>query len=194
MSRQNIERLTTLARRCLENNFVPFHLGFDDITRQQVIERNLVVPDALFSNEGWSRRTKCYCDMRCYSYFHPKEQLFISKRYLFVTCDGHIVDVYGPYSARKSDGAILNGLLKGPGSVLHCFFEVNDIFILDRGFRDSIPLFESHVYVGVMPESKTRGAIQLTAIQANKSRMCTICRWPVEIVNGRLKRDFKIGS
>ncbi|KOB64120.1 Uncharacterized protein OBRU01_24575 [Operophtera brumata] len=94
--------------------------------------------------------------------------------------------------ARKSDGAILNGLLKGPGSVLHWFFESNDIFILDRGFRDSIPLLESHGYVGVMPESKTRGATQLTAIQANKSRMCTICRWPVEIVNGRLKRDFKI--
>ncbi|KOB65938.1 Vacuolar protein sorting-associated protein 13C [Operophtera brumata] len=111
------------------------------------------------------------------------------KLFLFVTCDGHVVDVYGPYSARKSDGAILNGLLKGPGSDLHWFFESNDIFILDRGFRDSIPLLESH---GVMPESKTRGATQLTAIQANKSRMCTICRWPVEIVNGRLKRDFKI--
>ncbi|KOB71319.1 Vacuolar protein sorting-associated protein 13C [Operophtera brumata] len=112
------------------------------------------------------------------------------KPFLFVTCDGHIVHVYEPYSARKSDGAILNGLLKGPGSVWHWFFEVNDIFILDRGFRDSIPL----VYVGVMPESKTRGATQLTAIQANKSRMCTICRWPVEIVNGRLKHDFKIVS
>lgn len=32
----------------------------------------------------------------------------------------------------------------------------------------------------------------LSAIEANKSRLCTICRWPVEIVNGRLKRDFKI--
>ncbi|KOB71318.1 Vacuolar protein sorting-associated protein 13C [Operophtera brumata] len=206
MSRQNIERLTTLARRCLENNFVPLHLGFDHINRQQVIERNLVVPDALFSNEGGAEEQNAIVICDATYIFIQKSSNFsfqkdtyslhkyrnLLKPFLFVTCDGHIVDVYGPYSARKSDGAILNGLLKGPGSVLHWFFESNDIFILDRGFRDSIPLLESHGYVGVMPESKARGATQLTAIQANKSRMCTICRWPVEIVNGRLKRDFKI--
>lgn len=114
------------------------------------------------------------------------------KPFLFVTCDGHIIDISGPYQATQNDATILNNLLDGPGRVIHWLLQFGDIFILDRGFRDSIPMLESHGYVGIMPESQARRATQLSTIQANKSRMCTICRWPVEVVNGRLKRDFKI--
>ncbi|KOB74803.1 Uncharacterized protein OBRU01_07132, partial [Operophtera brumata] len=61
--------------------------------------------------------------------------------------------------------------------------------------EDFVPIHlakvESYGYVAIMPEIKTRTATQLTTMQGNKSRMCTICRWPVEVVNGRFKRDFR---
>lgn len=33
---------------------------------------------------------------------------------------------------------------------------------------------------------------QLTTQQANESRCVTMCRWVVEVVNGRIKKDFKL--
>ncbi|KAJ8720682.1 hypothetical protein PYW08_006147 [Mythimna loreyi] len=43
-----------------------------------------------------------------------------------------------------------------------------------------------------MPPTKRRGETQLTCEEANKSRLVTLCRWVVETINGRFKRDFKI--
>lgn len=43
-----------------------------------------------------------------------------------------------------------------------------------------------------MPESLLPGEHQLTTMQANKTRCITMCRWVVEIVNGRFKRDYRL--
>lgn len=43
-----------------------------------------------------------------------------------------------------------------------------------------------------MPESVLENEFQLTTIQANRSRFVTMCRWVVEIVNGRIKRDYRL--
>lgn len=59
-------------------------------------------------------------------------------------------------------------------------------------FRDAIPLLENCNYRVFKPESVDEGASQLTFSQANKSRKVTLCRWVVEVVNGRFKRDFKL--
>ncbi|KAJ8720688.1 hypothetical protein PYW08_006153 [Mythimna loreyi] len=42
------------------------------------------------------------------------------------------------------------------------------------------------------PESLEQGETQLSTISANKTKCVTLCRWVVEVVNGRLKRDFKL--
>ncbi|KAF9823579.1 hypothetical protein SFRURICE_011885 [Spodoptera frugiperda] len=68
----------------------------------------------------------------------------------------------------------------------------NDVFILDRGFRDSIRMLEGCNYRAYMPESLLEDEHQLTTQQANRSRCVTICRWVVEAVNGQFKRDFKL--
>ncbi|CAG5038929.1 unnamed protein product [Parnassius apollo] len=74
----------------------------------------------------------------------------------------------------------------------HYFFHQGDVFILDRGFRDSIPLIETYGYDAHMPPNKRRQDTQLSTDQANKSRLITMVRWVVETINGRFKRDFKI--
>ncbi|KAF9797854.1 hypothetical protein SFRURICE_001457 [Spodoptera frugiperda] len=62
----------------------------------------------------------------------------------------------------------------------------------NRGFRDAIGLLTSLGYSIKKPESLDVGERQLSTLKANKSRMVTLCRWVVEVVNGRFKRDFKI--
>lgn len=112
------------------------------------------------------------------------------KPFLLVTPDGYIVDCFGPYKATTSDADIMKSLFTDENCPLRQYFQNNDIFILDRGFRDSISLLEAcKTY---MPESLLEGEHQLTTQQANRSRCVTICRWVVEVVNGYFKRDFKI--
>lgn len=42
------------------------------------------------------------------------------------------------------------------------------------------------------PLSIQEGENQMPTIRANKSRCVTICRWVIEVVNGKFKRDFKL--
>lgn len=56
------------------------------------------------------------------------------KPFLLVTPDGYIVDCFGPYKATTSDADIMKSLFSN--SPLRQYFQNNDIFILDRGFRD----------------------------------------------------------
>lgn len=116
---------------------------------------------------------------------------------MIVCGDGYILDVTGPYTAVTSDADIMTKTLSNHDepteeNAFHYFMEEGDIFILDRGFRDSIPLLEEHGYVAHMAPSKRRGETQLTTDESNKSRLVTLCRWVVETVNGKFKRDFKL--
>ena len=116
---------------------------------------------------------------------------------MLVCGDGHIIDVTGPYSASTSDASIMQQILQnhdGPyeEAPINYYLEQNDAFILDRGFRDAVPLLETYGYDVHMPPTKRRGETQLTCEEANKSRLVTLCRWVVETINGRFKRDFKI--
>lgn len=66
-------------------------------------------------------------------------------------------------------------------------FRQNDVFILDRGFRDAVPFLENLGYKIFKQKTLEAGEIQLPTIKANKSRCVTLCRWVVEVVNGRLR-------
>lgn len=102
------------------------------------------------------------------------------------------MDCLGPYKVITSDAEIMLSLFNDENSPVRNFFRESDIFILDRGFRDSIPLLKQCGYETHMPASLIQGNNQLTTEQANQSHCVTICRWPVEVVNGHLKRDFKL--
>lgn len=104
--------------------------------------------------------------------------------------DGYILDVSGPYKATTSDATIMTELMRDE-SPLHGFLLPGDVFILDRGFRDSIATVEECGYNPHMPPTRQRRE-QLTTIDANKSRLITMVLWVVETMNGRFKKDFKI--
>ena len=82
--------------------------------------------------------------------------------------------------------------LRSEESVLRSFFRASDIFILDRGFGDVINELQGCGYVTHMQESLLDNEYQLTTQQANRSRFLTMCRWVVDVVNGRIKRDYRL--
>lgn len=208
ISESSVNRKVHQVRRHLLTDFVPMHIGLDHITREEVINRNRIIPNYIFGNED-SPHALLICDgtyiyiekssnffyQRCTYSLHKYRNLI--KPFLIVCADGHIVDITGPYAATTSDADILALVMENHGEPIedgafHYLFEENDVLILDRGFRDAIPITEEYGYNAFMPPTRRRGETQLTTEEANKSRTITICRWVIEAINGRFKRDFKI--
>nr|XP_049701353.1 uncharacterized protein LOC126055576 isoform X3 [Helicoverpa armigera] len=199
-SKKTLAKWLCQARDILTEHFVPRHLGLEHITREQIKERNLAIPSALF--EGDSRPIAIFDGTYCYiekssNYLYQKKTYSLhkyrnlTKPFLMVCTDGYIIDVLGPYPATTSDSDIMRHEFLS-GNPLQDFFQNGDVFILDRGFRDSLPLLNQCGYRTYVPATLAQGETQLSTLDANKSRAVTICRWVVEIVNGRFKRDFKL--
>ncbi|XP_050551663.1 hemicentin-2-like [Spodoptera frugiperda] len=97
------------------------------------------------------------------------------KPFLIVSTDGYIIDVKGPYPATKTDANIMSSIMNDYENPIHVLLEPNDVFILDRGFRDSLGDIEACGYEYHVPPSKDREESQLTTAQANESRKVTMC-------------------
>lgn len=133
------------------------------------------------------------------TYSDQKKRHFI-RPMTICTADGRIVDMYGPYFATNNDATIIIDVLeKNPE--LTSLIKANDVFILDRGFRDCVQtLKQKYNYFVFLPTCKyydyyysyiftynylikTKGVNDnrpLTTIEANESRLCTKIRNVVE--------------
>ncbi|XP_045781800.1 uncharacterized protein LOC123878570 [Maniola jurtina] len=161
MTRKTFEKTMRLVRQDLITEFVPQHLGYDHITREEVISRCLSIPNELFGNPDAPLRdrraiiildgTYIYLQKSSNYYFQRKSYSLhkfrhLVKPFLLVCPDGHIIDVYGLYEATTSDAAILSDIMKSPEDPFHWFFHEDDVLILDRGFRDCIEEVETCGY------------------------------------------------
>ena len=63
-----------------------------------------------------------------------------------------------------------------------------NIVVIDRGFRDSLPLLDSLVYKTYMPKFLNKKQTQFTTSEANETRVITKVRRIVESINGRAKQ------
>ena len=84
--------------------------------------------------------TYCYCEKSSNNYFQKITYSGQKKRHLlkpFVICtsDGYIIDIYGFYKATSNDAQILTDILKNHKDLVS-LIQPNDVFLLDRGFRD----------------------------------------------------------
>ncbi|XP_045778808.1 uncharacterized protein LOC123876546 [Maniola jurtina] len=210
-SESSFARMLATGREALLRDFVPMHLGFDHMTREDVTRRNLLIPESLFGNiESPPEERKAITIVDgTYIYIQKSSNYFFQRKFysshkfrnlvkpfLFVCCDGHIIEVSGPHAATSSDAQIMQNIAENESDhgdgLFQWFYQSGDVFILDRGFRDAVPILDGNGYTVKMPETKHPGASQLTTEQANKSRLVTLCRWVVELVNGRFKRDFRL--
>lgn len=199
--RTTLIRLLNKVRGILTQDFVPRNLGINHITRDQIATRNLLIPNQLFGGEN--RKPIVILDgtylfvQKSSNYMYQKDTYSLHKYrnlmkpFLMVCSDGYIIEVLGPYPATTSDANIMLNEFNHESNALRRYFQPGDVFILDRGFRDSVPLLQECHYSVHFPASLQQGETQLSTAAANKSRTVTICRWVVEAVNGIFKMCYK---
>ncbi|KAK3101751.1 hypothetical protein FSP39_006112 [Pinctada imbricata] len=199
MTKYQIRRSVMSARKALMASFVPQNLGFQHIDRDAVInDHTRPLARELFANDGKSPAilvldgTYIYIQKsgnfqrRSYS-LHKNRPLV--KPMMVVTTTGYIVAVLGPYLAdsKNSDARILNHMLATNVHEIKEWVQEEDVFVVDRGFRDSAEFLEDLGITMEMPSFLKRGDKQLSTEESNNSRLVTKVRWVVESVNGRIK-------
>lgn len=207
LSQATVSRYINITRESLLSTFVPTFLN---VTREKVRSETSNIARTLhkFSeNEDktltvWDG-TYIYLDksnnfqFQKATYSGHKKTNYV-KPMLVVTSNGYIVNVLGPdqfWAGSVGDAYILASVMKTPWFT--AFFKAGDIFVVDRGFDRCVDNLKTQGFEVSIPVSQS-GQKQLTALEANKSRLCTKIRWIVEWVNSSLKRfkyvDGKVGS
>ena len=99
----------------------------------------------------------------------------------------------GPFFSNyfNSDARILDHQLENNLDDIADWFQENDIFLVDRGYRDAIPLLDRLGIQGLLPAIRRPGEAQLSTEDGNTSRLITKCRWVVESRNGHDRSIFK---
>ncbi|CAC5392909.1 unnamed protein product [Mytilus coruscus] len=107
-----------------------------------------------------------------------------------VTTDGYFLTICGPYfaDAKNNDASILKHMLKSNIEEIKVWVEKDDVFVIDRGFRDSIEALEELGIQAEMPHFMKKGEKQMTTEDANDCRLVTKIRWVVESANARIKQ------
>lgn len=146
-----VRRAVISAKNALMEDFVPKHLGFSHISREDVINHHtrplakellcsmsdnpvILVLDGTYiylqksGNFSFSRR----------SYSTHKHRPLV-KPMMIVSTSGYIISVLGPYLAdsKNSDAKILSHMIQTNVEDIRKWVEEDDIFIVDRGFRDA---------------------------------------------------------
>ncbi|XP_018394741.1 PREDICTED: uncharacterized protein LOC108773430 [Cyphomyrmex costatus] len=206
-SRQATSLAIATARQSLMQRFVPANIGFDAITRENYIARHVTeFANELYNPDPITPRVIGITDAT-YAYM-PKSTNFralrqsysvhkgrhLVKPVLIVAPDGWILHIQGPYFSDHSnnDAAILRNEFDHDAQRMRRWFQEDDIMIVDRGYRDAIPLFEQLGITWEMPALLNRNERQLSTEDANESRLVTKSRWIVEARNGHLRSIFKI--
>uniref|UniRef100_T1KG68 DDE Tnp4 domain-containing protein n=1 Tax=Tetranychus urticae TaxID=32264 RepID=T1KG68_TETUR len=188
------------VRLALKEQFVPKYIGLANITRNTALSHVTRIASGLladYDNEKmivicdgtyvYHQKSAHYPFQRASYSPHKFTNLF--KPMIFCMPDGWILEVTGPYSANQSDSTIMQDMLNTED--FKNFFQQNDIFVLDRGFRYVSAKLECSGYKVFMPALKAKKQKQFTTEQANDSRIVTKVRYAVEDVNGRVKSTYR---
>lgn len=206
-SRQATSLTIATVRQSLMQRFVPTNIGFDAITRENYIARHVTeFANELYNPDPRTPRVIAIIDAT-YTYM-PKSTNFralrqsysvhkgrhLVKPVLIVAPNGWILNIQGPYFSDhpNNDAAILQNEFQRDADRMRRWFQDNDIIIVDRGYRDAIPLFEQLGITWKMPALLNDNERQLSTEDANESRLVTKSRWVVEARNGHLRSIFKI--
>ena len=167
--------------------FVSQHLGFAHVSRDEIIQQHtrslaqemfsnidstsaILVPDGTYiyiqksGNYTFSRRS--------YS-LHKHRPLL--KPTMIVSTTGYIITVLGPYlaDAKNNYSSILNHSIQSNTEDIKRWIQEEDVFVVDRGFRDSESLLQDLGITVQMPAFLQKGKKLLNTEEANCSRLVT---------------------
>lgn len=201
VTKQTVARLVKQIRPVLKADFASNNVNYIR-SREDLLEHNTVMSNGLFDPEK-REKVMLICDGTYFfidksrNYVHQKKTYSSQKKRNFLkamnvtTCDGTIVYIIAPFPAVQNDASILKYMIEE--TTMFDNLAEGDILLLDRGFRDVVPVIEEKGLVVKMPSflqtSERKG--QLTTIEANRSRLVTAIRFVIETRNGHLKTIFK---
>jgi hypothetical protein len=170
------------------SDFVPHNLGFQHVSREDVIQMHtrelakdllttgfttdpaILVLDGTYvyiqksSNFSFARRS--------YSLYKHRPLL---KPMMIVTTTGYIVSILGPHlsDSTNNDASILKHMIHCNTEELRTWLKEDDIFVVDRGFRDAGEVLKDIGIKMEMPSFMPKGAKQLSTHDSNISRVVT---------------------
>ena len=107
---------------------------------------------------------------------------------MVVSTTGYIIETFGPYLADgKNNDAKITKHIAEDGDKLKSYFKNDDLFIMDRGFRDILDYLDSIGIEAKMPAYLEKNKKQHDDLEANEFRLITKIRWVVETANGVIK-------
>ena len=94
---------------------------------------------------------------------------------MIVSTTGYIVTVLGPYLAdtKNNDAKILNHIVATNAEDMKQWVTENDVFVVDRGFRDSSEVLSDLGVKMEMPAFLSKGSKQHSTEESNSSRLVT---------------------
>ncbi|CAC5423661.1 unnamed protein product [Mytilus coruscus] len=201
VSKSSVRRAFNSVRQAFMSEFVPANLGFQHISREEIIQKHTrPLAQSMFggiaSNSAILVLDGTYIYVDKSNNFHFQRRSYsthkgraLVKPMIVCTTTGYYVSVLGPYLAdyRNNDASILTHMLKTNVEEIRDWVNEEDILFLDRGFRDAIPLFRRSRIQAEMPRFLKKGDKQFSTEDANMSRLVTKIRWIVESSNARIK-------
>jgi hypothetical protein len=178
----------------LNNTIVSSHLGLNHLTRAEALNHHTAYSKIFFGDQLaiiWDG-TYVFCHkssdhiLQRNSYSGHKSRHLI-KMMSLVLPDGYVIDLIGPFYGKHNDSSITEEILHTCTN-LSILCHDGDVQIVDRGFRDVAAEFEALGYDMKMPGLLAKDDNQLSANDANESRMVTKCRWVVESFHARFKK------
>ena len=196
-----VSRILESARKALIAHFVPKHLGFEHISRQDVIANHTrPLAKRLFTNPGddaailildgtyiyVQKSANNIVQRRSYS-MHKGRPLI--KPMMIVASDDYIISAIGPYLAdyRNNDASMTKHIIMNNREGVTDWLKPDDVLIVDRGFRDCLRLLNRFGYKDHMPTFLSKAEKQFSTNEANQTRFVTKIRWVAESANGRIK-------
>ncbi|XP_048768744.2 uncharacterized protein LOC125662931 [Ostrea edulis] len=207
ISKSSIQRSVRAVRNILmTGGFVTENLGFGHITREEIINKHTrPLAQTLFGDDTTQQAILIldgtYIYINKSGNFRFQRQSYslhkgrpLVKPMVIVSSTGYFVSVLGPYIAKNNDASILNHILKRNIDDIQGWVCEDDVFVVDRGFRDSLDYLEELGIKAQMPSFMAHGDRQMSTESANISRLVTKIRWVVESANGRIKQWRYLGK
>ncbi len=165
----------------LDEFFVPKHLGYYRITREEALEKHSIKLTSKVLGQPETRL--CLIADCTYNYiekpsdfemqrktFSLHKSRYLIKPLYIVFPSGYILEAAGPYfcDAKNNDAANIRHNYRHSDLLL--FLEEDDVFIFDRGFRDVVQQTTENGHHVMMPALLGGKRTHFTCEKANESR------------------------
>lgn len=197
---QSISEYSASIVKSFEKDVLPLRFGLNFVTRVDLIQNHTTeIAKRLFNihdnliliyDGTYARHQKSTNNEYQRKSFSGQKKVPLCKPFTICTTDGYIVDMLGPYLANENDANILKDIIENSNDLCR-ILERNDVFVLDRGFRDVKKDLEEKHFKVLMPALKGKRK-QLSTEESNQSRFVTKIRWAVEAVHGIIKQKYRL--